>query len=407
MKHCKFNEEGYYMETDYLIIGAGVIGLTTARYLQQKYPTKTILIIEKEADIALHASGRNSAVLHAGLYYANDSLRAKYCVAGAAKIREFSLQNNIPINQCGKVVVAQNGNEIEQIKNLYQRAIANGVNVSLINEAELSEIEPTAKTCELAIYSPDTASFYAKAICNKLREDLINMGVKFSYNTKYIKLSNDNAVVTSNGVISFAKLINCAGMYADKIALDFGLTKDYTLIPFKGIFLYCNDLSGKYKRHIYPVPDLKLKFLGVHFSPEYNGQIKVGPTAVPCIARENYRWLENCRFNEMKEVLATELKLFISNKFNFRDLTLNELKKQTKKGLIKCASGLVRDINQFQFTHWGTPGIQPRLYNIKKSEIMDDFLIETSKNSLHVVNSISPAFTASFAIGEHIVNKYL
>lgn len=395
------------MEADYLIIGAGIIGLTTAYYLQQKHPNKLILIIEKESDIAMHASGRNSGVLHAGLYYANDSLRAKYCVAGASKIREYSLANNIQINQCGKVVVAQSTDEIEAIKALYQRALDNGVNVQLINEKELSEIEPTAKTSQVAIHSPNTASFHAKAICNQLRKDLIKAGVRFSYATQYLKTINNNEVFTSLGNIHFGTLINCAGMYADKIARDYGLVKDYMLIPFKGVFLYCNDLSGQYKKHIYPLPDPKLKLLGVHFSPEYNGQIKIGPTAVPCIARENYHWLENWRFAEIKEVLSTEFKLLITNSFNFRDLAIAEMKKQTKGGLINCAAGLVKDIRQFEFTNWGHPGIQPRLYNIKKFEIMDDFLVESAGNSVHVINSVSPAFTASFAIGEHIVDKYL
>lgn len=395
------------MEADYLIIGAGIIGLTTAYYLRQKYPDKSILIIEKEPDIAMHASGRNSGVLHAGLYYANDSLRAKYCVAGAKKIREFSILNNIQINQCGKVIVAQNINEVESIKSLYQRAIANGVNVQLISENELAIIEPAAKTCQLAIYSPDTASFNAKGICNQLRADLIESGVRFSYSTQYIKKTSNNQIVTDKVDINFATLINCAGMYADKIARDYDLIPDYTLIPFKGVFLYCNDLTGNYKKHIYPMPDPKLKLLGVHFSPEYDGKIKIGPTAMPCIARENYHWLDNWRFNEIKEVLATEFKLLISNKLNFRDLALEEMKKQTKGGLINYASKLVKDIRQFEFTHWGIPGIQPRLYNMKKSEIMDDFLIERSVNSVHVINSVSPAFTASFAIGEHIVEAYL
>jgi L-2-hydroxyglutarate oxidase LhgO len=395
------------MHTDYLIIGAGILGLTTAYYLQKKYPDKSILIIEKETNIAQHASGRNSGVLHAGLYYATDSLRAKYCSLGAAKIREYSLHHNIQLSQCGKVIVAQNENEIFQIKDLYRKALNNGIRVSLINEKELGEIEKTAKTCEIALYSPDTASFNAKAICKQLQDDLVAAGVKFSYATKHLKLVNNNEIITNQGNINFAKLINCAGMYADKIAQDFGLVEDYTLIPFKGIFLYCNDLSGNYQRHIYPVPNQKLKLLGVHFSPEYDGKIKLGPTAIPCLARENYRWLENWRFNEMKEVLSTELKLLISNKFNFRDLAIAEFKKQTKTGLINSAARLVHNINQFQFTHWGTPGIQPRLYNIKKSEIMDDFLIATTPTSVHLVNSVSPAFTAAFAFSENLVQNYL
>lgn len=396
-----------YKACDYLIVGAGIIGLTTAHYLRQKYPQKKILIIEKEDWIARHASGRNSGVLHAGLYYASDSLRAKFCLSGSKYLREYSLKHNIPLNQCGKVIVATNDSEVEQMRALYRQAIANGVNCQLIDTKELAEIEPCAKTVESAIYSPDTASFHAQAICSQLQRDLTNQGVEFSFKTQFLTRIDDNSILTNQGRIEFNQLINCGGMYADKIARQYGLIENYVLIPFKGIFLYCNDLSQKYHRHIYPLPDTKLKLLGVHFSPEYDGKIKVGPTAVPCLSRENYSWLENWRFNEMKEVILTELKLFISNSFNFRDLALTELKKQSKSGLIRYAKDLVQDIDAFQFTDWGLPGIQPRLYNMERQEIMDDFLVEQSGNSLHVVNSVSPAFTASFAFSEYLVNSYL
>jgi len=396
-----------HKQTDYLIIGAGIIGLTIARELHKAYPDKKILLIDKESDIAKHASGRNSGVLHAGLYYATESLRAKYCAVGSAKLREYSLANNIQLNQCGKVVVASDESEVDRIQKLYQQALINGVECKLIDEDELSVIEPTARTVKYAIYSPDTASFDALGICNQLKRDLQAVGAEFKFGTYYKDQLNGNCINTNHGVIEYGTLINCAGMYADKIARDFGAIENYTLIPFKGVFLYCNDLIGNYKRHIYPLPDNKIKVLGVHFSPEYDGRIKLGPTAVPCLSRENYSWLENWRFNEMKEIITTEFQLFISNTFNFRDLALAELKKQTKKGLIKSSTKLVKNIDQFEFTDWGIAGIQPRLYNMRKQEIMDDFLVERGLNSVHIVNSVSPAFSASFAFSEFIVNNYL
>ena len=394
-------------QTDYLIIGAGIIGLTTAYYLQHKYPHKSILILDKENDIAQHASGRNSGVLHAGLYYASDSLRAKFCVSGAQKIREYSLLNDITLNQCGKVIVAANESEIAPLKTLFQQALANGVNARLVDEQELAVIEPTAKTTQWAIYSPDTASFDAKSICSQLKTDLSKLGVKFSFNCKFEKSVNDHCIRTNQSLIEYETLINCAGMYADKIAQHYGLIENYTLIPFKGIFLYCEDLIGNYTKHIYPLPDQKIKLLGSHFSPEFNGRIKIGPTAVPCLSRENYRWLSNLRYSEMQEILKVEFKLLMSNQFNFRDLAFAELKKQSKAGLIKNSQHLVKDIQQFRFTNWGVTGIQPRLYDIKNQTIMDDFLISKVHNSLHVVNSVSPAFSASFAFSEHLVASYL
>lgn len=250
------------MKTDYLIIGAGIIGLTIAYYLQKKFPHKSILLIDKEKEIAQHASGRNSGVLHAGLYYATDSLRAKYCRLGATKIKEYCKEKDIFLNQCGKVIVATNEPQCEDLKQLYQRAITNGVNVQWIDEQQLKEIEPAAKTIQYAIYSPETASFHALAICQHLKEDLENAGAKFQLNTRFIAKESDHCVHTSNGFIEYGALINCAGAYADKIARCYGLGESYTLIPFKGKFLYVDNMARNSIKHIYPLPDKKLKLLG-------------------------------------------------------------------------------------------------------------------------------------------------
>lgn len=334
-------------------------------------------------------------------------MRAKYCKAGALKLKEYCAEKNIPLNPCGKVIVATNEQQIEEIKQLYQRAISNSVNVQLIDEQQLSVIEPAAKTTQYALYSPDTASFHASAICDALRYDLEKLGVNFKFHTRFDAKINNHSIHTNNGIIEYETFINCAGVYADKIAQNYGLVENYTLIPFKGKFLYVENLAGNPIKHIYPLPDKKLKLLGVHFSPEYNGVIKIGPTAVPCLSRENYHWLSNLQYREMKEILSAELRLFIANTFNFRDLAVSEIKKQTQAGLMKHAAQLVKDIHLFRPTHWGTPGIMPRLYDIKKQEIVDDFLIETTGNSVHIVNSVSPAFTAAFAFSEYVVKSYL
>jgi len=395
------------MKTNYLIIGAGIIGLTIAHYLKKKNPHKSILVMDKESDVAKHASGRNSGVLHSGLYYATDSLRAKYCKAGTLKLTDYCVEKNIPLNECGKVIVATSEQQVDDLKQLYQRALNNGVSVELIDEQQLSVIEPTAKTTQYALYSPNTTSFHAGAICEALHNDLKEAGATFQFNTRFISKINDNSIQTNRGIVEYDQFINCAGAYADKIAQCYGLIENHTLIPFKGKFLYVENLAGNSIKHIYPMPDKKLKLLGVHFSPEYNGAIKIGPTAMPCLSRENYTWLSNVNFSEMKEIISAECRLFINNAFNFRDLALSELKKQTQAGLMKHAAQLVKDITLFRPAHWGAPGIMPRLYDIKNQEIVDDFLIETTGNSVHVVNSVSPAFTAAFAFSEYIVNAYL
>ncbi|MBP9777758.1 MAG: FAD-dependent oxidoreductase [Rickettsiaceae bacterium] len=394
-------------EFDYIIVGGGIIGLTIARSIKCKYPKSSILIIEKEADVAQHASGRNSGVLHAGLYYAQDSLKSKFCKAGSKLLIDYCIDKGIQINRCGKVIIANNAADLDVLYKLYNKAYANKVDVKIIDEYELGEIEPCAKTYEKALYSPATASFNAVGICMSLKKDLASKDIKFVFNNKHLEPIDNHTIQISTGIVNYKTLINCAGMYADKIAQAFGLNLDYLLIPFKGVFLEAKDLIGNFRTHIYPAPNPKLNLLGVHLSPDYQGKIKLGPTALPCLARENYNWLSNLKFNEVKEVVSSEFKLFIHNKNGFRDHLLLELKKQSKRGLIAHSSKLVKDITQFKFTGWGSTGIQPRLYNLTNHTLIDDFVIKSINSSIHIINSVSPAFTASFAFSEYVVDNYL
>lgn len=221
---------------DFVIIGAGIIGLTVAKNLQQKYSNSKILVLEKESAVALHASGRNSGVLHAGLYYAQDSLKSKFCISGSKLLTQYCHKNNITLNKCGKVVVVCNKEDLQELQLLYKKALDNGANIQLIDEEELNFIEPFAKTYKQAIFSPDSSSFDGKKICLTLQKELEANKVDFSFNTKYIN-GNNNFINTSNGVISFGVLINCAGMYADKIAINYNAIDDHILIPIKGVFL--------------------------------------------------------------------------------------------------------------------------------------------------------------------------
>ncbi|MCC2644295.1 MAG: FAD-dependent oxidoreductase [Burkholderiales bacterium] len=392
---------------DYVIVGGGIIGLTIGCSIKRKYPQSSLLLIEKEADVAKHASGRNSGVLHAGLYYAQDSLKSKFCKEGSKLLIDYCNNKGIGINRCGKVIVAASAEELDILYNLYNKACANKVDVKIVDEYELDEIEPCAKTYEKALYSPATASFNALGICMSLKKDLTSEGVQFLFNNKRLELIDNNTIHTSIGIVNYGTLINCAGMYADKIAQSFGLNLDYLLIPFKGVFLEATDLIGNLKTHIYQAPNSKLSLLGVHLSPDYQGKIKLGPTALPCLARENYNWLSNLKFNEVKEVVWSEFKMVIHNKNGFRDHLLVELKKQSKQGLINHSSKLVKNIKQFNFNGWGITGIQPRLYNLANHTLIDDFMVKSINSSIHIINSVSPAFTASFAFSEYVVEHYL
>ena len=235
---------------EFVIIGSGIIGLTIAHALKSRRFSAQILIIDKESQEAAHASGRNSGVLHAGFYYTADSLKAKFTVGGSRTMKNYVRSKGLKINECGKLVVAQNEYELGQLQELLRRGQRNGSNVSLIDEAQARELEPNVKTFKQALYSPDTASVDPKEVCRSLKEDLMALGVEFVYDAKY--LGHQGTVVkTTVGEFEADKVINCGGLYADKIAWDFGFGKKYTMIPFKGLYLKYTKNKTDVRMNIY------------------------------------------------------------------------------------------------------------------------------------------------------------
>jgi len=377
---------------DYLIVGAGVIGMTIAYKLKEKNLNSRIAIIEKESSVAKHASGRNSGVLHAGFYYSADSLKAKFTVDGNQKMRQFCKEHNIFIKDTKKIVVAREEKELKEIYELQKRAEVNGVETSIIDESQVQKIDPNIKTFQKALYSPTTASVDPKEVCYKLKEVLEEKGVEFYFNTSFEHCN-----------LEYCYLINSAGAYADKIAKKFGLAKHYTMIPFKGIYLKYLENKTDIKTNIYPVPNLANPFLGVHYTITVDGSIKIGPTAIPAFWRENYKGIDNFNFYEMVEILYYTSKLFLLNSFNFRNLAFSEMKNYNSKIFIQKAKDMVFNIgNHFKPI---PAGIRAQLLNTKTNELIQDFVVEHTKDSTHILNAVSPAFTCSFSFAEYVVNE--
>ena len=393
-------------QIDFLVIGAGIMGLSLARELRKKYPSKKIIIIEKEADTALHASGRNSGVLHAGFYYTGDSLKAKFTRDGNREMTAYCEANGLAVNRCRKVVVAADEGDLPGLFELEKRGRANGVDVTIIDEKELAAIDPNAKTCERALYSPTTATVDPVAVCAALKKELLGRDVAFYFNCPYIKNLQSNAVMTGQGVFEAGTIINAAGLYADIIARDFGFGKDYVIVPFKGIYLKYR--GGKpVSTNVYPVPDLKNPFLGVHFTVTVDGTVKIGPTAIPAFWRENYQGLANFNVAEFLQIALKEAGLFLRNDFGFRSLAFQEIKKYNKKYFVGLASRLVKSLDPAGFTEWSRPGIRAQLLNCKTRELVHDFVVEGDGRSVHVLNAVSPAFTGSFPFARWVVGNYI
>ncbi len=389
---------------DFLIIGAGIVGLTIALELKKQFIDSNITIVEKEAHPGAHASGRNSGVLHAGFYYTADSLKAKLCRDGNFAWRKYCEENDLTLNQCGKLVIARNEEELKGLDELYKRGQVNGVELKMITAEEAIAIEPNVYTLDRALWSPTTATVNPIEVVNSVQQKIIDAGITLLNDTAYIKKSN-NKVITSKGEFTPGYVINAAGLYADKIARDYGFSKDYKILPFKGLYLYAKEDGLKLKTNVYPVPDLRNPFLGVHFTVTAENKTKIGPTAIPAFWRENYAGWEQFNLKELIDIVGLDASLFLTDNFGFRKLAVNEMMKYSKRKLVQLAGTLLREIKQDDFKQWGKPGIRAQLINIKTKELEMDFKFEGNDKSFHVLNAVSPAFTCAIPFSELLVSE--
>lgn len=403
------DELGYRMiqkdrEADFLIVGGGVIGINIARSVIRRWPDARVMVIEKEAFAGAHASGRNSGVLHAGFYYTADSLKARFTREGNLALSNYCVMRKLRINKCGKLVVAQNEKDLNGLDILLSRARSNRVELYDITVAEAKKIEPKVKTFERALYSPTTSSVDSGEVMLAMVQDAIKEGVIIHTGVKYIR-RYDTGVETSQGIYKAAYVVNASGLYADKIAKDFGFSQDYYLLPFKGLYLYPDQSSDFLATNIYPIPNLQNPFLGVHFTVTVDGKAKIGPTAIPAFWREQYSLNENFVWREFVEIIARQITLLMSSKFDFRNLAIEELRKYYQPYMAAKAAMLVDGMSPEMFKVWGKPGIRAQLFNQKNGGLEMDFVIEGDRESMHVLNAVSPAFTCSIPFSDFVVEK--
>jgi len=390
---------------DFLVIGGGVIGISIARELKSRNPNSGVCILEKEYQCGLHASSRNSGVLHAGFYYTADSLKARFTKEGNQRLTKYCEVKNLALKKCGKLVVAQNESELVWLDELMTRARNNGVPLELITDEESQAIEPRAKTYQKALFSPTTASINPTELVKSLLSDAIQEGVQLKTNTQYIHRVGKSSIKTSNGIFEAKYIINAAGLYADKIGRDFNFSKDHRILPFKGLYLYSNEPLGALNTHIYPVPDLTNPFLGVHFTITSDDKIKIGPTAIPAFWREQYQGWSNFNMPELTEIILRQAGLFLSSNFDFKALAFRELKKYSKPLLVSLAAKLAKGVDIKHYRQWGLAGIRAQLLNIRKKELEMDFVLEGDKQSMHILNAISPGLTCALPFADYVCDQ--
>lgn len=389
---------------DFLVIGGGVIGLRIAIEARHRYPDAAVVLIEKERSFGLHASGRNSGVLHAGFYYSADSLKAKFTREGNERLGAYCDQRGLRINRCGKLVVARDADEVEALGQLLQRGRANGVELREIDVDEARAIEPRAKTCGRALYSPKTATVDPGEVVAAFVEEARGAGVRVLTGTAYVGRSG-GVVSTGRGSFSVGYVVNAAGLYADRVARDFGFAKRLRILPFKG--LYLDSAPGAYslRTNIYPVPDLTMPFLGVHLTVGVDGRVKIGPTAVPAFWREQYGLVDNFSLGEFLEIAGLESRMLLGNRASFRSLAIREVAKYYRPRLVQLASKLAEGVEARDFRFWGRSGIRAQLVDIEEYRLVSDFRLEGDDRSLHVLNAVSPAFTCSIPFAEFVLDE--
>lgn len=390
------------MTSDFLVVGGGVMGLTTALAIRQKFADQSVTVIEKD-HCGAHASGRNSGVLHAGFYYGEDSLKARFSVEGCARMTRWCEDRDLPIRKCGKLVVARTTAQHGGLDTLLERAALNGVALESITASEAREIEPRVKTCERALFSPSTASVDPTAVMASLLAEARERGIDVVEGEAYLGRSGEG-IRTDAGHRECGYLVNAAGVYADRVAADHGFGASYGILPFKGLYLYGNSGAGPLNCHVYPVPDLGMPFLGVHFTVTTGGDVKIGPTATPAFWREHYVGLGGFSAAEFVDVVGREGRMALFDG-GFRRHAVAELRKMSRRALVADASGLLEGVRVEDYRRWGRPGIRAQLVDRQTSELVMDFVVESDASSLHLLNAISPGFTCSLPFADWLVEQ--
>ena len=390
---------------DIAVVGGGILGVATAMELTRRFPKLTVGVVEKEKALAAHQTGHNSGVIHTGIYYKPGSLKAQNCVTGVASLLAFCDENNIKYDLCGKVIVATREDELGRLDDLFERGKANGVSgLEMIGPERLKEIEPHAAGIK-ALWSPNTGIIdyteVTEAYGRKFEE---NGGeILTDHKVNDIKKDSDGRVtlVTSQGDVSAKYMVNCAGLYAHTIAHKMGVPYDLRIIPFRGeYFTLSPEGQAMIKGLIYPVPDPRFPFLGVHFTRGIHGDVEAGPNAVLALAQEGYT---KFKIN-VKETLATlGFKGFWIMAAKHWKTAYQEYYRSFSKGTFtKSLQRLVPEIEKSHLTGGGA-GVRAQAVE-RNGFLVDDFRISQTENAIHVRNAPSPGATASLSISKGIVD---
>ena len=388
---------------DIIVIGGGIIGTATAFSLKNK--TKlNILLIEAEKDLATHQTGNNSGVIHSGLYYKPGSLKAKNCTEGSELLYNFCEEHKLEFERCGKIVVANNESELTTLDELYRRGLANGLKgIKKLNSEEIKSYEPNVKGIA-GLHVPQTGIVDFTKVTNAYAKVFLEGGGTIKTNCQFLSLKKSNnefVIITTKGEIKTKFLVNCGGLYCDRIAKICGVDPGLQIIPFRGeYFKLKKEKEYLVKNLIYPVPDPLFPFLGVHFTRMINGGIEAGPNAVLAFKREGYS-KSDFSFKDISQMFFYSGFWKMTSKY-YRMGFGEFYRSFSKKAFVKALQKLVPEVQEVDIEPGGA-GVRAQALE-PNGKLVDDFRIVEAKRMLHVLNAPSPAATASLSIGRNIAN---
>lgn len=390
---------------DFIIVGAGIVGLTVAREILNRR-LGSVCILEKEPELGLHSSGRNSGVLHSGIYYPEKSLKARVCSAGAIALKSYAQEHKIPVLRTGKIILAVCEKDLNGLDVLQQRARANNIDVHRVKGKDLTKIEPCINDQYEGLYLPSVTVIDPKAVLNALELEIGSSGCAVMKGSKVCDINmTTRTIATENQTIFYGHLVNAAGLYADKIAQKMGIGLDYTILPFKGLYKKLSPEASKmFNGSIYPVPDLDLPFLGVHLTRTVHGEVTVGPTAMPALGRENYRSLIGSNAKDLISIMKNLFSMLIYGTNNLPKFALVEIERYLN-GLVDATRLLAPTLQKKDLIPSSKIGIRAQLVRKSDLKFIMDFIIESGPMSTHVLNAISPAFTGSFEFSKIVVDR--
>lgn len=402
---------------DLTVIGGGIVGLAVARQVSMRHPKLKICVIEKEKELAMHQSRRNSGVVHRGIYYKKNSLKSRFCIKGAEMVKEYCQNKDIPFNQCGKLIVATMRDELETLHKLYANAKSNNItDIELIDKEKIKMIQPGCDNALEAIWSPKTAIVDWRQVALAYADDFKHWGGTIITNFTACKFEQGKKAAIniedsrSGQIVETRSIVNCAGTFSDLFARMTGNEEHPKVVPFKGNYFMLSDrLSKTVKTNIYPVPDPRMPFLGVHITPRIDGTVLVGPTSLLTLGYEKYNEGESLNILQIYHILFRSGFIHMIRKKEYFKAGLVELYKfLSKRRLADEVQQLLAGVEEDDLIDMKFCGIRAQVLS-KRGDLIDDFLFESGvypkfSKVLHLRNCPSPAATSSLAIAERVTN---